>query len=60
MSIIAGGIMGAVVFVILITGKFAHELSANRKRAERGEPPKKYHDATDDPPPVNVIDWTRR
>lgn len=48
MNIIAGGIMGAVVFVILITGKFAHELRANRKRAERGEPL------------VNVIDWTGR
>jgi len=36
-----------------------YEQRANNKRIERGESPKKYHDATDCPPPVNVIDWTK-
>ena len=52
-------ILAAAVFVVFIAVKFACQLRANRKRAERGETPKKYHDATDGPAPVNVIDWTR-
>ena len=52
-------ILAAAVFVVFIAVKFACQLRANRKRAERGEAPKKYHDATDGPAPVNVIDWTR-
>ena len=58
MNIIVGGILCAVVFVIFITVKFAYEIHANNERIRRGEPVKKYHDATDIDI-VNVIDWTR-
>ena len=60
MNTVIVGILCAVVFVIFITVKFAYEIHANNKRIARGEEPKKYHDATDCPPPVNVIDWTHR
>ena len=59
MNIIVAGILCAAAFVILITVKFAYEIHANNKRIQRGEPPKKYHDATDYEI-INVIDWTRR
>ena len=59
MNTIIIGIICAVVFVIFITVKFACEIHANNKRIARGEPPKKYGDATDQEI-VNVIDWTRR
>ena len=53
-------ILFAVVFAVFITVKFSWQVHANNKRRERGETPKKYNDATDGPPPVNVIDWTKR
>lgn len=59
MNTIIVGILCAVTFVILITVKFAWEMHANNERIRRGEPPKKYHDATDYDI-VNVIDWTRK
>ena len=58
MNTIIIGILCAVVFVVFITVKFAWEIHANNKRAERGEPLKKYHDATDYEI-VNVIDWSK-
>ena len=58
MNIIVGGLLCAVVFVIFIVVKFSWEIHANNERIRRGEPPKKYHDATDYEI-VNVIDWTR-
>ena len=60
MDSILVAVLMAVVFTIFIAVKFSLELRANRKRAERGEAPKKYHDATDGPAPVNVIDWTKQ
>lgn len=60
MGLILGPVLAAVVGVILIVVKLGYEQHANNKRIERGEQPKKYHDATDCPPPVNVIDWNRR
>ena len=59
MNIFVAAVVIAGVMAAFITGKFAYEIHANRKRVERGEAPKKYHDATDYPP-VNVIDWTRK
>ena len=38
---------------------YALEVHANNKRIERGEKPKKHHDLTDQPGPINVIDWTK-
>ncbi len=58
MNIIIIGILCAAAFVIFITVKFAYEIHANNERIRRGEPVKKYHDATDQEI-VNVIDWTR-
>lgn len=52
--------MVPVVGVIALVVFFALEQQANNKRIRRGEPPKQYHDMTDVPPPVNVIDWSRR
>ena len=60
MWLILGPVLAAVIGVILIVVKLGYEQHANNKRIKRGEPPKKYHDATDCPPPVNVIDWTHR
>ena len=59
MNIIVAGVVIAALFVVFITVLFACEMRANRKRIERGEPPKRHHDATDYPPPVNMIDWTK-
>ena len=56
MNIIFAAVVIAALFVVFITVLFACEMRANRKRIERGEPPKRHHDATDYPPPVNVID----
>ena len=60
MWLILGPVLAAVIGVIAIVAKLGYEQRANNKRIERGESPKKYHDATDCPPPVNVIDWTRK
>ena len=59
MNIIVFAVLLDLMFVIFITVKFACEIHANNKRIAWGEPPKKYHDATDQEI-VNVIDWTRR
>lgn len=56
MWLILGPVLAAVIGVIAIVAKLGYEQRANNKRIERGESPKKYHDATDCPPPVNVID----
>ena len=60
MGLILRPVLCAVIGVIAIVVKLGYEQHANNKQIERGEPPKKYHDATDCPPPVNVIDWSRR
>ena len=60
MWLILGPVLAAIAGVIAIVVKFGYEQHANNKRIERGETPKKYHDATDCPPPVNVINWSRR
>ena len=60
MWLILGPVLCAVIGVIAIVVKLGYEQHANNKRIERGEPLKKYHDATDCPQPVNVIDWSRR
>jgi hypothetical protein len=49
-----------VIGVIVLVAFFAAEQHANNKRIQNGEPPVKHHDLTDAPPPVNVIDWSRR
>lgn len=52
-----------VIVILAVVGLFllyGLEQRANNKRIERGEAPVKHHDCTDNPPPVNVIDWTRR
>ena len=49
-----------IIGVVVLVAFFVLEQHANNKRIRRGEPPKVYHDLTDEPPPVNVIDWTRR
>ena len=49
-----------IIGVVVLVAFFAIEQHANDKRRQRGEPPKVHHDLTDDPPPINVIDWTRR
>ena len=59
MWLILGPVLAAVIGVGLIVVKLGYEQHANHMRIERGEAPKKYHDATDCPPPVNVIDWTK-
>ena len=59
MGLILGPVLAAVIGVILIVVKLGYEQHANNKRIGRGEAPRKYHDATDCPPPVNVIDWTK-
>ena len=58
MNTVVAGVICAVAFVIFITIKFSWEIHANNKRIRRGEPPKRYHDATDYDI-VNVIDWTK-
>ena len=50
-SIIVG--IGLVIF-------YALEQHINNKRIERGEPPKKHHDLTDQPGPIDVIEWRKR
>lgn len=47
----ACGVLLAVVYML--------QAHANRKRVERGEPPKKYHNLVDEKPPVRVIDYTQ-
>ncbi len=47
-----------IIGVIALVCLFAGEQHANNKRIERGEEPKKYGDLTDNPPPVNVIDYS--
>ena len=59
MGLILRPVLCAVIGVIAIVVKLGYEQHANNKRIEQGEPPKKYHDATDYPL-VNVIDWTRK
>lgn len=49
-------ILGAIALVVF----YALEQHANNKRIQRGEEPKRHHDLTDAPPPVNVIDYTRK
>ena len=49
-----------IIGVVVLVAFFALEQHANNKRIQRGEPPKVHHDLTDAPPPVNVIDWSRR
>ena len=46
--------------VLALVAFFALEQHANNKRIHRGDEPMKHHDLTDAPPPVNVIDWTRK
>ena len=53
-------VLCAGVFVLFIAVKFALQVRANNRRRARGEEPKRYGDATDGPPPVNVIDWTKK
>jgi len=49
-----------IIGVIVLVAFFALEQHANNKRIRRGEPPMKHNDLTDEAPPVNVIDWSRR
>ncbi len=49
-----------IIGVIVLVAFFALEQHANNERIRNGEPPKRHHDLTDEPPPVNVIDWTHR
>ena len=49
-----------VLLVIALVVFFGLEQRANNKRIQRGEEPKRHHDLTDAPPPVNVMDWTRK
>ena len=60
MWLILGPVLCTVIGAVAIVVKLGCEQHANNKRIERGEQPKKYHDATDCPPPVNVIGWTKR
>jgi len=57
MLIIVCAILGAVVLLVALVIKFACEMRANNERIRRGEEPKKYHDLTDLPAPVDVIVW---
>lgn len=53
----------AIVVILAVAGLFllyGLEQRANNKRVERGEPPIKHHDLTDYPPPIDVIDWSKR
>ena len=52
-------IIGALLGVLLVVIYWL-EMRANEKRVERGEAPKRHYDITDYPPPVHVIDWTRK
>ena len=54
-----GPILAAVVGVIVLVVKLSCEQHANNERIRRGEAPKEYHDLTDNPPPVDVIDWSK-
>ena len=49
-----------IIGVIVLVAFFAIEQHANDKRIRRGDPPMPHHDLTDAPPPVNVIDFSRR
>ena len=55
--IVICAILGAIVLPVTLVIKFACEMRANNERIRRGEPPKKYHDLTDHPDPVDVIVW---
>lgn len=57
MMIIVCAILGAIVLPLALVIKFAFEMRANNERIRRGEDPKKYHDLTDQPAPVDVIVW---
>ena len=46
-------------FGVLLAVIYMLQARANRKRIERGEPPKKYHNIVDEKPPVRVIDYTK-
>ena len=59
MWLILGPVLAAVIGVILIVVKLGYEQHTNNERIRQGEAPKQYHDATDCPPPVNVIVWTK-
>ncbi len=59
MNIIIFSVIMAALFALVMTVKFAYEMHANNERIRKGEPPKKYGDATDIEI-VEVIDWTRR
>ena len=48
--IIVCAILGGIVLPVVLILKFA-----NNERIRRGEQPKKYHDLTDLPAPVDVI-----
>ena len=47
-----------IIGVIVLVAFFALEQHMNNERIRRGEPPKKHHDLTDQPPPVDMIDWS--
>lgn len=53
--IIVCAILGGIVLPVVLVLKFACEMHANNERIRRGEQPKKYHDLTDLPAPVDVI-----
>ena len=57
MMIIVCAILGAIVLPLALVIKFAFEMRASNERIRRGEDPKKYHDLTDQPAPVDVIVW---
>lgn len=57
MMIIICAILSAVVLPLTLAIKFICEMRANNERIRRGEEPKKYHDLTDQPAPVDVIVW---
>ena len=57
MTIIVCAILGAVVLPLALVFKFVCEMRANNERIRCGEEPKKYHDLTDQPAPVDVIAW---
>lgn len=47
-----------IIGVIALVVFFYLEQHMNNERIRRGESPKKHHDLTDQPPPVDVISWT--
>lgn len=57
MTIIVCAILGAIILPVVLVIKFVCEMRANNERIRRGEEPKKYHDLTDQPAPVDVVVW---